>query len=151
MFVLENGFSVATGKLGQGGDEFGRIPFGTVATLNLTDPDSMTLTPSGDVLLDDQGDGQLTLLRSSGDEPRVQYLPLLGQVQVDDNLTFRCLHADTLYANTQSVIQLNLTVNGSDDAGATGDTDPAAAIVSQNPKLSLCDQASSWPVFPNVK
>jgi hypothetical protein len=33
------------------------IPFGTVATLNLTDPDSMTLTPSGDVLLDDQGDG----------------------------------------------------------------------------------------------
>ncbi|MGF6919079.1 glycosyl hydrolase family 28 protein [Paraburkholderia sp. 40] len=46
---------------------------------------------------------------------------------------------------------LNLTVNGSDDAGAAGDTNPAATIVSQNAKLSLCDQASSWPVFPNVK
>jgi polygalacturonase len=146
------------------------------------------------------------------------------------NLTFRGLHADTAYANTQSVIQLNmdnvvadndvtmaianlskpvvnigaldgstqskaanatlnlganvslighslahgtggiltntsggagkyttptntlnLTVNGSDDAGAATDTNPAATIVSQNPKLSLCDQASSWPVFPNVK
>ncbi|WP_233857410.1 glycosyl hydrolase family 28 protein [Paraburkholderia sp. HD33-4] len=145
-------------------------------------------------------------------------------------LTFRGLHADTLYANTQSVIQLNLdnvvadkdvamsianlskpvvnigstdgstqskaanatlnlganvsligssmahgtggiltntssgagkytaptntlnlTVNGSDDAGAAGDTDPAGTIVSQNAKMQLCDQAASWPVFPNVK
>ena len=46
---------------------------------------------------------------------------------------------------------LNLTINGTDDAGAAGDTNPAATIVSQNPKLSLCDQPSSWPVFPNVK
>ncbi|WP_233809034.1 glycosyl hydrolase family 28 protein [Paraburkholderia sp. HP33-1] len=46
---------------------------------------------------------------------------------------------------------LNLTVNGSDDAGAASDTNPAATIVSQNAKLQLCDQASSWPVFPNVK
>ncbi|RZF28992.1 glycoside hydrolase family 28 [Paraburkholderia sp. UYCP14C] len=46
---------------------------------------------------------------------------------------------------------LNLTVNGSDDAGAAGDTDPAATIVSQNAKMQLCDQAASWPVFPNVK
>ncbi len=46
---------------------------------------------------------------------------------------------------------LNLTVNGTDDAGAAADANPAATIVSQNPKLSICDQASSWPVFPNVK
>jgi len=46
---------------------------------------------------------------------------------------------------------LNLTLNGTDDAGAAGDTDPAATIVAQNLKLSLCDQASSWPAFPNVK
>src|ERR1700730_17070212 len=31
------------------------IPFGTVSRLNLTDPDSIILTPSGEVLLDDQG------------------------------------------------------------------------------------------------
>ena len=46
---------------------------------------------------------------------------------------------------------LNLTVNGSDDAGAATDTNPAATIVSQNPKLSLCDNPASWPTFPNVK
>lgn len=46
---------------------------------------------------------------------------------------------------------LNLTINGTDDAGAAADPDPAATIVSQNPKLSLCDQAASWPAFPNVK
>ena len=46
---------------------------------------------------------------------------------------------------------LNLTVNGSDDAGNASDPNPAATIVSQNPKLSICDQPSSWPAFPNVK
>ena len=46
---------------------------------------------------------------------------------------------------------LNLTVNGSDDAGSATDTNPAATIVSQNPKLSLCDNPASWPTFPNVK
>lgn len=46
---------------------------------------------------------------------------------------------------------LNLTINGTDDAGAAADPNPAATIVSQNPKLSLCDDAASWPAFPNVK
>ena len=46
---------------------------------------------------------------------------------------------------------LNLTVTGSDDAGAPTDANPAATIVAQNPKLSLCDNPSSWPAFPNVK
>ncbi len=46
---------------------------------------------------------------------------------------------------------LNLTVNGSDDAGAPTDPNPAATIVSQNPKLSICDSPTSWPPFPNVK
>jgi hypothetical protein len=46
---------------------------------------------------------------------------------------------------------LNLTVSGSDDAGSAKDPNPAATTVSQNSKLSICDQPSSWPVFPNVK
>lgn len=100
------------------------IPFGTVATLNLTDPDSMTLTPSGDVLLDDQGDGQLVLLRSSGDEPKVQYLPLLGQVQVDDSVfaTARrgfLLVADTS-ANTVYKISANVWQQGAAFSASTG-------------------------------
>jgi polygalacturonase len=46
---------------------------------------------------------------------------------------------------------LNLTVNGSDDAGSATDMNPAATLVSQNPKLSICDNPASWPSFPNVK
>jgi hypothetical protein len=100
------------------------IPFGTVTHLNLTDPDSMTLTPSGDVLLDDQGDGQLVLLRSSGDEPRVQYLPLLGQVQVDDTVfaTARrgfLLVADTK-ANTVYKVSANVWQRGAAFSASTG-------------------------------
>jgi hypothetical protein len=78
------------------------IPFGTVAILNLTDPNSMTLTPSGDVLLDDQGDGQLVLLRSSSDEPRVQYLPLLGIVQVDDTVFATARRGYLLVSDTKA-------------------------------------------------
>jgi len=39
------------------------IPTGTTVTLNLTDPDSLTSDPRGNVLLDDQGDGQLIFIR----------------------------------------------------------------------------------------
>ena len=61
--------------------------FGTVTRLNLTDPDSMVLTPWGDLLPDDQGDGQLVLLRASGsNESPVQAIPLQGGMQVDDTV-----------------------------------------------------------------
>jgi hypothetical protein len=54
-------------------------------------------------------------------------------------------------AYTAPVNTLNLTVTGSDDAGALTDPNPAATIVAQNPKLSLCDNPASWPAFPDVK
>jgi len=46
---------------------------------------------------------------------------------------------------------LNLSVNGSDEACAAGDANPAATIVSHNQTMQPCDQASSSPAFPNVK
>ena len=82
--------------------EASNIPFGTVAQLNLTDPDSMTLTPSGDVLLDDQGDGQLVLLRGPGANPRVEYLPLLGRVQIDDTVFATAPRGFLLVSDTQA-------------------------------------------------
>jgi hypothetical protein len=82
--------------------EASNIPFGTVAQLNLTDPDSMTLTPSGDVLLDDQGDGQLVLLRAPGTNPRVEYLPLLGKVQIDDTVFATAPRGFLLVADTKA-------------------------------------------------
>lgn len=39
------------------------IPTGTMVTLNLTDPDSMTIDPRGNILLDDQGDSVLVFIR----------------------------------------------------------------------------------------
>jgi hypothetical protein len=54
------------------------IPFGTVSQLNLTDPDSMILTPSGEILLDDQGDGQLVFWPFASPNAPLRVLPLLG-------------------------------------------------------------------------
>ena len=39
---------------------------GITVTLNLQDPDSMTITPSNDILLDSQGDSELVLLHLPG-------------------------------------------------------------------------------------
>jgi len=58
--------------------------------LNLQDPDSMTLTPSNDILLDSQGDSELVLLHSPGTPHQsVQVIPLsspFGTPQADDTL-----------------------------------------------------------------
>jgi hypothetical protein len=84
--ILESNGTVDVSAVFPGMPNASNIPFGTVKKLNLTDPDSMTLTPSGDFLLDDQGDGQLIVWRAPGTEPQIQYLPLLGHVQVDDTV-----------------------------------------------------------------
>ena len=39
------------------------IPTGTTVTLNLTDPDSMTIDPRGNIVLDSQGDSELVFIR----------------------------------------------------------------------------------------
>jgi hypothetical protein len=64
------------------------ISTGATLTLNLTDPDSLAIDPRGNVLLDDQGDGQLIFIRHPfSDNPAVGRLNLtLGGVAttVDD-------------------------------------------------------------------
>jgi hypothetical protein len=62
---------------------------GAQVTLNLQDPDSMTLTPSNNILLDSQGDSELILVRNPGKNQRVLQIPLtspFGTPQVDDTL-----------------------------------------------------------------
>jgi hypothetical protein len=98
--LLRSDGTIDVSRVLPGTPEASNIPFGTVARLNLTDPDSMTLTPSGDVLLDDQGDGQLVLLRGPGKDPRVQYLPLLGHVQIDDTVFATTRRGYLLVADT---------------------------------------------------
>jgi len=62
---------------------------GAQVTLNLQDPDSMTLTPSNNILLDSQGDSELILVRKPGKNQSVLQIPLtspFGTPQVDDTL-----------------------------------------------------------------
>lgn len=106
-----NNYTIDVAPVVRGTLDASNIPFGTVATLNLTDPDSMTLTPSGDVLLDDQGDGQLVLLHSSGEEPRVEYLPLLGNVQVDDTVFATTKRGYLLVSDTQANMVYKISAN----------------------------------------
>jgi hypothetical protein len=51
--------------------------------LNLTDPDSMTVTPQGDLLLDDQGDNQLIFIHGLG-TPQQTERDLVVGTQIDD-------------------------------------------------------------------
>lgn len=63
---------------------------GQTTVLNLQDPDSMTLSPSGDIVLDSQGDSELVVVRKPGSKSQSALLiPLsspYGQPQLDDTL-----------------------------------------------------------------
>ncbi|TDN69747.1 hypothetical protein [Paraburkholderia sp. BL10I2N1] len=100
--LLRSNGTIDVSRVLSGTPDASNIPFGTVARLNLTDPDSMTLTPSGDLLLDDQGDSQLVLLRGPGKDPRVEYLPLLGHVQIDDTVFATAHRGFLLVADTKA-------------------------------------------------
>ena len=68
------------------------IPTGKAITLNLTDPDSLTIDPRGNILLDDQQDGELVFIRKPlSPNPIVGQLTLTlgegsgpGSITVDD-------------------------------------------------------------------
>ena len=82
------------------------IPFGRDSRLNLTDPDSMILTPSGEVLLDDQEHGQLVFV--SPNAP-LRVLPLLGTVQVDDTVFATSRHGVLLVADRDANTNYKVT------------------------------------------
>src|ERR1700688_4289179 len=53
------------------------VPTGATTTLNLQDPDSMTLTPQGDLFLDSQGDSEVLIVRHpDSDDQTVLQIPL---------------------------------------------------------------------------
>jgi len=60
------------------------------AQLNLQDPDSMTVSSGGDLVLDSQGDSELVVVRKAGSKQQSALLiPLsspYGQPQVTDTL-----------------------------------------------------------------
>jgi hypothetical protein len=67
------------------------IATGTATILNLTDPDSLTIDPRGNVLLDDQGDGVLLFIRHPfSSHPDLGYLnvTLGGKMTTVDDTAF---------------------------------------------------------------
>jgi hypothetical protein len=62
------------------------IPSGAPVTLNLQDPDSLSIDPRGVVLLDDQADGQLILIRNPfSQNPTVGQLTLTNPANTTEN------------------------------------------------------------------
>jgi hypothetical protein len=104
---------------------------GASVTLNLQDPDSMTLTPSNDILLDSQGDSELILLHAPGKANQsVTLIPLsspFGAPQADDTLFIPSddgfvLLSDTP-ANTVYMIRKKKFVSGTAYTAAVGAPD----------------------------
>jgi|HubBroStandDraft_6_1064221.scaffolds.fasta_scaffold11236_3 hypothetical protein len=85
-------------------------------TLNLQDPDSMTLTPSNDILLDSQGDSELIVLHHLGQASQsVTLVPLsspFGTPQADDTLFIPSDKGFILMADTPANIVYKITRDG---------------------------------------
>lgn len=110
---------------------------GASVTLNLQDPDSMTLTPANDILLDSQADSELVLLHSPGTSNQsVLVIPLsspFGTPQADDTLFIPSddgfiLVSDTP-ANIVYMIRKSRFVPGTPYTAAVGAPDSAGASV----------------------
>ena len=61
------------------------IPTGNTVQLNLTDPDSLSITPSGDVLLVSQADSEIVFIHNAGQGSQTVSRLLVG-TQVDDTV-----------------------------------------------------------------
>jgi len=85
-----NGNQVVVTPVLEGNAMATNVLTGQQVQLNLQDPDSMTLSPGGDLVLDSQGDSELVMVRKAGSKQQSALLiPLsspYGQPQVDDTL-----------------------------------------------------------------
>jgi hypothetical protein len=123
--TLAAGYRVAVKSVLAGMPKAVDVATGKETVLNLTDPDSLAIMPSGNILLDDQGDALLVIVRKSATrEPAVQALPLLGGVQVDDTVFTTAAHGYLLVsdrdANTVYKIDAPVWGVGSAFSASTG-------------------------------
>jgi hypothetical protein len=84
------------------------IPTDTTIQLNLQDPDSMTLDPEGNLVLDSQGDQELIIVSHPGtSSQKVSHLPLtallatgtVGGIEVDDTAFVTSTEGFILFAD----------------------------------------------------
>jgi hypothetical protein len=109
---------------------------GLPVTLNLQDPDSMTLTPSGDILLDSQGDSELVVVRKPGNNDQsvlqITLTSPYGTPQVDDTLFIPSddgfmLVSDTA-GDTVYMIRKTVFIPGTAYSAGLGAADPATGV-----------------------
>jgi len=99
------------------------IPTGAPVKLNLTDPDSLTIDPRGNILLDSQADSELVFIRNPfTDKQKVGLLKLSSPVTGPMNATITV--DDTAFAPDPKAFLLITDVSGSViyrmDAGTFG-------------------------------
>jgi hypothetical protein len=151
--TLKSNFTIGVTSVLAGMPNAVRIPFGNKVVLNLTDPDSLTPTPDGDLLMTDQGDAQLVLLRLSKTvEPAVQVLPLLDGVQVDDTAFVTAPRGYLLIADTSAnvVYKLSSAVWGVKSAFSASTGVPAAGKTPAIPSYVGELDTKSGAILPAV-
>jgi hypothetical protein len=110
------------------------IRSGNTVTLNLQDPDSMTLNPGGDIVLDSQSDGELVVVSRPGGADQDVYRVLLTAngkpTTVDDTifphtssgtLLVSDRDGETVYAITKPFLQPGSGYSASDSGGFIGE------------------------------
>ncbi len=141
--VLQSDQTVAVTPALAGTPTVVNVADGKASTLNLTDPDSLTVTPEGDLMLDSQGDGQLLWMHPGSSAIRM--LPLRDNVQVDDTafvtgtsgfLLFTDTKGETVYKIGASSWKLGAAYSASNGVEATT-TPPVPAVPAYIGQLDL--------------
>jgi hypothetical protein len=88
------------------------IPTGTTVTLNLTDPDSMTIDPRGNIVLDSQADSELIFIRHPlTDEQTLGRLNISTTLTASDGKPLAITLDDTAFAPHPKAFLLVTDVN----------------------------------------
>ncbi|MDQ2835334.1 MAG: hypothetical protein M3Y50_16645 [Acidobacteriota bacterium] len=110
---LENRQVVVVKHILAGNATATNILTGQQVTLNLQDPDSMTTTAGGELVLDSQGDSELVMVRKPGTQDQsVLQIPLsspYGQPQIDDTLFTPANDGFLLVTDTAANITYKIT------------------------------------------
>lgn len=128
------------------------IPTGSMVTLTLTDPDSLTVDQRGNIVMDSQADGELIFIRNAGTSqqfvgrlplsaPGITIDPSIGPFTVDDTnfasspeayMLVTDIDGDTIYRidSPQLEFEPGVAYTASDSYGIVGTLDLDTGVVS---------------------
>ncbi|HCI82016.1 MAG TPA: hypothetical protein DHW02_20260 [Ktedonobacter sp.] len=121
--VISNGKLVVTPVL-YGNATATDIVTGQKVTLNLTDPDSMTINTNGDIVLDSQGDAEHIIIHNAGTSQQIVSRLSLG-TQVDDSLWIPSAHGRMLLVDAKQNTIYTVIVDGGFTPGTVYSSAPS--------------------------